>query len=70
MDIQSKRIDLDDQYYVLIIYHDNSIMRYYRLYNKDQDGLIVESYNRDSFLLKVNKIIKLTNQQELLIASI
>lgn len=70
MDIIKKVINIKPGYHVIITYHDNNFTRYYRLIDTNQDKMIVESFNRDSFLIKVNKIIKLTNQQELLIASI
>lgn len=70
MDIIKKVININPGYDVIITYHNNSFTRYYRLIDINQDMLIVESFNRDAFLIKVNNIIKLTNQQELLIASI
>lgn len=67
--MNSKIIKVNNEYNVKITYNDNSYNRYYRLIDNN-DKVICESYNRDSFLIKVNKIIKLTNNIELLIASI
>lgn len=68
--IQKKVIDINNKYYVEITYHENNIHRLYQLIEKNNNTTIVESFNRDSFLLKANKIIKLSNKLELLIASI
>lgn len=67
--MKNKIIKLNDKYDVKITYNDNSNIRYYRLMDSN-DKVICESYNRDSFLIKANKIVKLTNNIELLIASI
>lgn len=67
--MKSKIIKVNDKYDVKITYNDNSNIRYYKLIDSN-DKVICESYNRDSFLMKANKITKLTNNIELLIASI
>lgn len=67
--MNSKIIKVNNEYNVKITYNENSYNRYYRLIDNN-DKVICDSYNRDSFLIKVNKIIKLTNNIELLIASI
>ena len=53
--IQKKVIDINNRYYVEITYHDNNIHRLYQLIQKKDDTTIVESFNRDSFLLKANR---------------
>lgn len=67
--MNSKIIKINDNYNVKITYNNSSNIRYYRLID-NSDNVICESYNRDSFLIKANKIIKLANNIELLIASI
>lgn len=67
--MNSKIIKVNNEYNVKITYNDNSYNRYYRLIDNN-DKVICDSYNRDSFLIKANKIVKLTNNIELLIASI
>lgn len=64
-----KTIDVNNKYIIKITYHDNSNTRYYRLIDNKTDKTICESFNRDSFLIKVNKIVKLSNMIECLIAS-
>ena len=67
--MNSKIIKVNSEYNVKITYNDNSYNRYYRLIDSN-NKVICDSYNRDSFLIKANKITKLTNNIELLIASI
>lgn len=67
--MNSKIIKVNDNYNVKITYNDNSYTRYYRLIDSN-NKVVCDSYNRDSFLIKANKIVKLTNNIELLIASI
>lgn len=68
--MNSKIIDINYRYYVIITYN-NDINRLYRLIDRnDNDKTIVESYNRDSFLIKSSKYVKMTNSTECLIASI
>ena len=67
--MNSKIIKVNNKYNVKITYNDDSNIRYYRLID-NSDKVICDSYNRDSFLIKANKIVKLTNNIELLIASI
>lgn len=67
--MNSKIIKVNNKYYIKVTYHDNSDIRYYRLIDNN-DKNICESYSRDSFLIKANKIVKLTNKIELLVASI
>lgn len=67
--MNSKIIKVNDNYNVKITYNDNSYTRYYRLIDNN-NKVVCDSYNRDSFLIKANKIVKLTNNIELLIASI
>lgn len=65
--MNAKIIDINSKYYVKINYNDKS--RLYMLNDKKEDKTICESFNRDSFLLKANKITKISNQMEVLIAS-
>lgn len=65
----SKRIEINSKYYVVITYHNDKSTRLYTLYNSN-DIKLEESFNRDSFLLKARKHVRITNNQELLIASI
>lgn len=65
----TKRIEINAKYYVKITYHNDKITRLYTLYNND-DVELETSYNRDSFLLKARKHVRISNNQELLIASI
>lgn len=67
--MNSKIIKVNDNYNVKITYNDNSYTRYYRLIDNN-DKVVCDGYNRDSFLIRANKITKLTNNIELLIASI
>lgn len=67
--MNSKTIKINNNYNVKITYNDDSNIRYYRLLDSNYK-VICDSYNRDSFLIKANKIVKLTNNIELLIASI
>ena len=64
----NKKIEVNDNYYILINYHENSENRFYILKDKN-DKTILENFNRDSFLIKCNKIIKLSSKIENLIAS-
>ena len=65
----TKKIEINSKYYVKITYHNDKITRLYTLYNSN-DVELETSYNRDSFLLKARKHVRLSNNQELLIASI
>ena len=67
--MNSKIIKVDNNYDIAITYNNNSNIRYYKLIDSN-NKVICESYNRDSFLIKENEIVKLTNNVELLIASI
>lgn len=67
--INKKTIDVNNKYYIEITYN-NDIHRLYQLIDRKTDKMIVESFNRDAFLLKANKIVKLSNNIELIVASI
>ena len=67
--MNNKIIKVDNNYDIAITYNNNSNIRYYKLIDSN-NKVICESYNRDSFLIKENEIVKLTNNVELLIASI
>lgn len=70
--IIEKIVEIDDTYFVKILYHDNNDAR--RLYSlvgvsNGEYMTICQSFNRDAFLLKAKQYVKLTNKIELLIAS-
>lgn len=65
--METKKIELNTKYYVKINYNDKT--RLYILKDRE-DKTIMESYSRDSFLLKLRQFTKITNIQELIIASI
>lgn len=70
--IIEKIVEIDDTYFVKILYHEsNDIRRLYSLVatSNGEYMTICESFNRDSFLLKAKQYVKLTNKIELLIAS-
>ena len=70
--IHNKRIDINKDFYVMITYHEGKETRLYTLYEVVNNSVFggYTSFNRDSFLLKVNKIVKLSNKIECQIASI
>lgn len=65
----TKIIEINSKYYVKITYKNDRETRLYTLYNNN-DKEIETSFNRDSFLLKARKHVKITNNQECLITSI
>lgn len=68
----TKTIEIDENYFIEITYNENDFnARLYCLYyqSNNEVELIEKSFNRDRFLLKVNKIVKLSNQIECLVAS-
>ncbi len=67
--IKSKIIKVNNKYYIKVIYHANNDIRLYILINNNNKK-ICESCSRDSFLIKVNRKVKLTNKIKLLVASI
>lgn len=67
--IESKTININNKYYVKITYKNDRETRLYTLYDNN-DKEIETSFSRDSFLLKVRKHARITNNQECLIASI
>ena len=64
-----KIIEINSKYYVKIVYKNDRETRLYTLYDNNNKELET-SFNRDSFLLKARKHIRITNNQECLIASI
>ena len=67
------KIDINNDYYVVIKVGNHNL---YQLFttktiskNLTQPVLLYESFNRDSFLLKANKYIKINSKLENLIAS-
>lgn len=65
--MKTKIININNKYYVKINSNENKNL--YMLKDTKEDKTIVESFNGESFLLKANKIVKLTNKQEVLIVS-
>lgn len=68
--IITKEVLINDNFLVEITFHENSLTRLYQLYfiGGEREKLC-ESFNRDSFLLKANKFVKISNRLECLIAS-
>ena len=64
-----KKININNKYEIKITWNDD-IRRLYVMYDLINDKKVCESFSLDSFLIKVNKIVKLGNQLECLIASI
>ena len=64
-----KIIEINSKYYIKIVYKNDRTTRLYTLYDNN-DREIETSFNRDSFLLKARKHVRITNNQECLIASI
>lgn len=68
--MECKIIDINNKYSVKITYN-NDVTRYYRLIDKTKDdATICESFNRDAFLIKANKYVKMNNKIECVIASV
>lgn len=66
--IISKIINVNNKYFIKITFN-NDIHRLYQL--KDIDNKVyTESFNRDAFLMKANKIVRLSNKIECQVASI
>lgn len=65
----TKIIEINSKYYVKITYKNDRETRLYTLYDNN-DIELETSFNRDSFLLKARKHVRITNNQECLIASI
>ena len=68
----AKTIEINDSYFIEITYNESDFnARLYCLYyqSNGEVEMIEKSFNRDNFLLKVNKIVKLSNQIECLVAS-
>ena len=65
----TKIIEINSKYYVKITYKNDRETRLYTLYNSN-DVELETSFNRDSFLLKARKYVRINNIQECLIASI
>lgn len=63
-------INIDEFYYIKITSNDDITRLYQLIIRGEEDKTIVESFSRDDFLLKANKIVRLTNKIELLVASI
>lgn len=67
--INRKLIDVNNRYYIKITYTTGE-RRLYLLIDKDSEKTIVEGFNRDSFLLKCRKVTRISNNIELLVASV
>ena len=65
----TKTIEINNNYYVKITYKNDRETRLYTLYNSN-DIELETSFNHDSFLLKARKHVRITCNQECLIASI
>ena len=68
----TKTIEIDNTYFIEITYNESNFnARLYCLYyqSNNEVELIEKAFNRDNFLLKVNKIVKLSSQIECLVAS-
>lgn len=63
-------INIDEFYYIKITSNDDITRLYQLIIRGEEDKTIVESFSRDAFLLKANKIVRLNNKIELLVASI
>ena len=66
--MEKKIIEINSKYKVVITFN-NDVTRYYRLQD-NEENTICESFNRDTFLLRANKVTKISNKIECLIASI
>jgi hypothetical protein len=62
-------VNVNELYYIKITFNDD-IRRLYQLIHRESEKTILESFSRDAFLLKANKIIKLSNKIELIVASV
>ena len=67
--MECKTIEINARYYVKITYN-NDVTRLYRLIDAKNDAELCSSFNRDAFLLKANKYIKISNKLECVIASV
>ena len=68
--MEVKKIEVNENYHVVIKYHlDNYYIRLYQLID-NEDRVICESYNRDSFLLKCRNYVKINSNLENVIASV
>lgn len=67
--MNKKIIEINERYFINIVYN-NDINRLYQLIDRKKEEIVLESFNRDSFLLRTNKVVKITNKIELLVASI
>lgn len=68
----TKTIEIDENYFIEITYNESDFnARLYCLYyqSNNEVELIEKSFNRDKFLTNANKIVKLSNQIEYLVAS-
>lgn len=68
--IITKEVLINDDFSVEITFHENGKIRLYQLYFiGGEHELIFDSFNRDRFLLEANKVVKISNDLECLIAS-
>ena len=66
--MNSKKININNKYEIRITWN-NDVRRLYVMYDLVNDKRLCESFSLDSFLIKANKIVKLGNKIECLIAS-
>lgn len=62
-------IEINERYFINIVYN-NDVNRLYQLIDRKKEEIVLENFSRDAFLLRVNKVVKITNKIELLVASI
>lgn len=67
--MNKKIIEINERYFINILYN-NDINRLYQLIDRKKEEIVLEGFNRDSFLLRTSKVVKITNNIELLVASI
>lgn len=66
-----KIVEINDTYFIKILYHEDSDRRLYSLvgFSNGEYITLCQSFNRDAFLLKTREFIEINNKIELLVAS-
>ena len=67
--IKYRVIDINDNYYIRIRLTKGKI-RFYILIEKETNKTIIETFNKNDFLNKVNKIVDLSNEIKEIIENI